>query len=66
MTERLRRGLGLLVVAVISWLVFYATQSNADGNIAIQVISGLAGAITALCLIGGLVTIAIALLRPLD
>lgn len=64
MTERVRRGLGLVVVAVIAVLIT-ALMSNTDaaGSGVVDVLTVLAGWVALIAGLGGLVLIALGLLR---
>lgn len=61
MPVKVKRGLGLLVVAFAAWLVAYpAMQGTSDLT---ALLSLVAGAVMALSLVGGLVLLAWGLLR---
>lgn len=62
MNQRTRQGLGLLVVAVLAFLVFLPSQAV---NTVPTAIAGMIGGFTmVVCAIVGLVLLAIGLLRP--
>ena len=67
MPEKVKRGLGLLVVAVIAWAISAVLVQIDTNNTAAQLLVGLpliaAGLVALGCLVGGLVLVAWGLLR---
>ena len=63
MPLNIRRGLGLLVVALMSWVVGAIAVQYERDHLAIELLSVIAAASAVVCAVVGLVLLAIGLLR---